>query len=190
MKCGIRKICLAIFLGALTLPAPVSPAAAMEFSAPEVKAAFFYNFARFVDWQANALGAADAPLVVGIFGPDPVGAAARLTLDGKKVHGRPLEVRLVSGVEEAKRCHLLYIGAANAPRLAWILASLRGRGILTVSDIGDFAERGGGIGMTTVDHRVRFEINLETTREAGLVVSSQLLTLAEKIHPIPFMAKP
>jgi len=182
MKSKFRKICLTFCLGALTLPSLSAPAAAVEFRAPQVKAAFLYNFAKFVDWPAEAFSSADAPLVLGILGPDTVGTAAMQSLADKTVKGRPLEVRLVSRLEESKGCHVLFISAAEQPRLAWLLASLRRRSILTVSDIKHFAERGGSIGLTTVEHKIRFEINLEATREAGLVVSSQLLALATAIH--------
>jgi hypothetical protein len=182
MKSRFHKICLTFCLGALTLQPLAAPAAGAEFSAPQVKAAFLYNFAKFVDWPAEAFSTADAPLVLGILGPDPVGSAAMQSLADKKVKGRPLEVRVLSGIEEAKRCHILFISVTEQPRLARLLDSLRGSSILTVSDIEHFAERGGNIGLTTVEQKIRFEINVEATREAGLVVSSQLLTLATAIH--------
>jgi hypothetical protein len=180
-----RKICLLVCLGALTLTAGAMPAAGAEFSAPQVKTAFLYNFAKFVAWPAAAFSTADAPLVLGILGPDPVGAAAGQSLAGKTVRGRRLEVRSVSGMEEAKGCHILFLGAAHLPSLARIHAGLRQSHVLTVSDIEHFAEGGGGIGLTTVEQKIRFEINLETMRQAGLVVSSQLLTLATAIHRSP-----
>jgi len=182
MKSRLRKICLTVCLSALTLPALAEPAAGAEFSASQVKAAFLYNFAKFVDWPADAFSTADAPLVLGILGPDPVCSAAMQSLAGKKVKGRPLEVRPVSGIEGAKGCHILFIGAAEQPRLVQLLDSLRGSSILTVSGIEHFIEQGGSIGLTTVEQKIRFEINLEAAREADLVVSSQLLTLATAIH--------
>jgi hypothetical protein len=182
MKSRLRKICLTVCLGALTLPALAAPAAGAEFSAPQVKAAFLYNFAKFVDWPAEAFSTADAPLVLGILGPDPVATAAMQSLADKTVKGRPLEVRLLSGIEEAKRCHILFISVTEQPSLAQLLDSLRGSSILTVSDIEHFAEQGGSISLTTVEQKIRFEINVEAAREAGLVVSSQLLTLATAIH--------
>lgn len=182
MKNRFHKICLAVCLGTLALPALAAPAAGAEFSAPQVKAAFLYNFTKFVDWPAAAFSTPDAPLVLGILGPTPVGAAAMQSLADKKVMGRPLEVRLISGIEEAKRCHILFISVTEQPRLAQLIDSLRGSSILTVSDIEHFAERGGSIGLTTVKQKIRFEINIAAAREAGLVVSSQLLTLATAIH--------
>lgn len=182
MTSRLRKICLTVCFGALTLPALAVPAAGAEFSAPQVKAAFLYHFARFVDWPAEVFSTADAPLVLGILGQDPVGTAAMQSLADKKVKGRPLEVRLLSGIKEAKRCHILFISAAEQPRLVRLLDSLRGSSTLTVSDIEHFAERGGTIGLSTVEQKIRFEINVEAAREAGLVISSQLLTLATAIH--------
>lgn len=182
MKNRLRKICLTVCLGALAMSALAVSAAAAEFRASQVKAVFLYNFAKFVEWPAEAFSTADAPLVLGILGPDPVGTAAMQSLADKKVNGRPLEVRLLSSIEGAKGCHILFISAAEQSRLARLLDSLRGSSILTVSDIKRFAEQGGSIGLTTVEQKIRFEINVEAAREAGLVVSSQLLTLATAIH--------
>jgi hypothetical protein len=182
MTSRLRKICLTVCFCALTLQALTAPVAAGEFGSPQVKAAFLYNFAKFVDWPSEAFSTADSPLVLGILGEGPVGRAAVQSLADKKVKGRRLEVRLLSGIEEARKCHILYISADEQPRLAWILDFLHGSSILTVSGIERFAERGGCIGLITVEQKIRFEINLEATRKAGLVVSSQLLALATTIH--------
>lgn len=182
MTSRLHKICLLVCLGALTLAALAMPAAGAEFSEPQVKAAFLYNFAKFVDWPAAAFSTVDAPLVLGILGPDPVGAAAMQSLTGKTLRGRRLEVRSIADMEGAKECHILFISAAEQPNLARIHAALRQSHILTVSDIENFAAGGGCIGLITVEQKIRFEINLDAIRQAGLVVSSQLLTLATHVH--------
>lgn len=159
------------------------PAAASEFSAPQVKAAFLYNFAKFVDWPAKSFVSEHSPLILGILGEDPFSADALRSIQGKKVKGRPLEVRQVGNLQEAKDCHLLFIAESELPRLELILAALRDKQVLTISDAEHFAASGGIIGLLTVNQRIRFEINVEATGKAGLFISSQLLKLATNVFP-------
>lgn len=179
----MRKFFLAVWIGVTALQIAGAPASASEFSAPQVKAAFLYHFAQFVDWPAGSFGTDHSPLILGLLGRDSTGTAALQTLSGKTVKGRPLEVRPVSGIEEAKKCHLLFVSSSELPRLPQILDALRGGAILTVSEIDHFADQGGIIGLVTVDHKIRFEINAAAARGAGLIISSQMLKLAAALRP-------
>jgi len=178
MKRSLRHMFLALLLS-LTLLHPCVPgAAAQVFSAAQVKAAYLYNFAKFVGWPAVALGDADAPFVLCFLGTDPVGAAARELLSGKSVQGRPLVVRQAVDLEAADGCHLIFVGRGEEPRLDAILATLRGTPVLVVSDVEHFSERGGMIELVTTGQRIRFAIDAAAARSAGLSLSSQLLELA------------
>ena len=150
-------------------------------SAPEsrtVKAAYVYNFTKFVDWAAED-GVTDrsSTVVVCVLGSDPVGSALDeiASLESK---GRPILVHHIQPGEIIPACHILYIGNSEAARLAAILAQVGQAGVLTVSDIPRFAEQGGMIGFALERGRVRVEINALRVRGAGLRISSKLLEVA------------
>lgn len=145
----------------------------------QLKAVFLFNFAQFVDWPGGAFATPDAPLVIGVLGEDPFGEVLDEVVRGERVGGRPLVVRRFRAVEEVDQCHLLFVGRSEAGRAGRILAALKGRPVLTVADMEDFAVRGGMIRFVTDRGRIRFRINLEAAKDAGLVLSSKLLRPAE-----------
>jgi len=178
MKRNLRQMLLTLLLSLALLPPCAPGAAAQAFSAAQVKAAFLYNFAKFVEWPGAAFDSADAPFVLGVLGTDPVGAAARELLRGKSIKGRPLVVREVAGPKAARECHLLFFGRDEEDRLEAILDALSGAPVLVVSDVERFTDRGGMIELVTVGQRIRFAIDAAAARAAGLTLSSQLRELA------------
>ncbi len=144
----------------------------------EVKAAYLYYLATFVDWPADTFASGDEPFVVGILGEDPFGPALESTLDGKMVHGRRLVLRRIPRLTDGARCHLLFISSSEKERLPGILGALQGTSVLTVSEMDSFLERGGHIALRLQERKVRFSINLEAAQRARLKVSAQLLKLA------------
>jgi hypothetical protein len=168
---------------ALFCTAPLVGAAGSPLRSPteyEVKAAFLFNFAKFVTWPPTAFDAPDAPLIIGVLGADPFGAElARLAAD-VKVQGRPLVVKHGTTVAQLAGCHVLFIGASEQDRLAQVLAILHQTGspALTVGDTENFLSAGGMIRFVMEQNKVRFEIRPEAAANAGLSISSKLLSLA------------
>lgn len=146
----------------------------------QLKAAFLYNFAKFVDWPAPATDAME-PLVVVVFGRDPFGPVLENALWGKTIHNRPLVVRRASRVEEVMPCHVLFVGAQERRRLPQALAAVEGAPVVTVSEIEDFLEQGGTVQFVRDGNKLRFEINLGAARRSGLSISSKLLNLARAV---------
>ena len=145
----------------------------------QVKAVFLFNFAQFVDWPPKAFPEAQTPLVIGVLGEDPFGTYLDETVRGEKVNNRPLVVQRYRRTGDIKTCHVLFINRSETDRLEQILASLRGRNILTVGDTDDFAQRGGMIQLVTEKNKIRMRINLEVVKAANLTISSKLLRVAE-----------
>jgi hypothetical protein len=173
-----RAVVAALLLGAAMAraqPEPPSPLSPTEY---EVKAAFLYNFTRFVEWPPEALRDPGAPFVIAIVGHDPFGAVIDETVAGKTAGGRPIEVRRVPRVEEARDAQIVFVSSSERSNLSGILKELDRPGILTVGDTDGFAMRGGAINFTLQARKVRFEINPIVAEQAGLKVSSQLLKLA------------
>ncbi len=163
--------------GACLALATLSLTRAQQFSEYDVKAAFLFNFAKFVEWPDQGT---TGPLKLCLLGSDPFGDALS-ALEGKRVQGRLLQTRRDIDEDAATSCHILFVNELDKRRLLNVLRKLQHLPVLTVSDSKDFAEIGGIIGFITVDNRIQFEINLEAAQKARLRISSQLLKLARLV---------
>lgn len=145
----------------------------------QVKAVFLYNFTQFVEWPAEAFPAPDSPLVIGVLGKDPFRNFLDETVNGEIINGHPLVVQRFNKVEEIGTCHILFINVPEKERMENTLEQLKDRSILTVSDAGQFTQRGGMVKFFTEDRKTRLLINLEAVKKADLTISSKLLRVAE-----------
>jgi hypothetical protein len=161
------------------------PSAARPPTDYEVKAAFLLNFARFVDWPGAAHQAPNSPLVIGLVGEDPFGPVLPQLTAGETAQGRRIEIRRLREDEPAQGCHVIFLGRSLEERIEQQLARYAGQPVLTVSDAGDFAARGGMVGFVVVRNSVRFEINPVAANREGLKVSSKLLAVARKVVRAP-----
>lgn len=147
----------------------------------QVKAAFLFNFAKFVEWPADAFSAADAPLQICVLGQDPFGHEFEQVIVDKNVNGHRIEVVHPSGVPQAKACHIIFVATPEKQQVREILRGLRGASVLTVGDTAGFVQMGGVINFVLDENRVRFEINVKAAERAHLKISSRLLTVAKLI---------
>jgi hypothetical protein len=143
-----------------------------------VKAAYVYNFTRFVSWPADSPLSNAAAFFIGVLDDEPLAAAVEAAVHGRSFGGRSFVVRRFTTADDVVPCPVLYIGRGQSGSLARLRARLRGWPVLTVSDADGFASRGGVIGLFLEDRRIRFEIAAAAAREAGLGVSSKLLRLS------------
>lgn len=147
----------------------------------QVKAAYLFNFLKFVEWPEEAFPDPLAPIVIGISGDDPFGNALPQVIIGKTVQGRDLVIHKYHFGEDLRGAHILFIGPSEKKRLPQILSSLRGSSVLTVADTEGFLEAGGMIQFLSENDRVRFAINVDATSRAKLKMSSKLLSLARAV---------
>jgi hypothetical protein len=176
---GIRLLLAGLALSLVAAAgAPDAPADPGEF---EIKAVFLFNFAQFVEWPTDAFTEPTSPLVIGVLGNDPFGSFLDEAVRGERVNDRPIVIMRYSRVEDIARCHILFVSQSEAPRLEQDLAQLKGRSILTVSDIEGFSYHGGMIRFLMVKNKVRLRINNGTARAAGLRISSKLLRPSEVV---------
>jgi hypothetical protein len=147
----------------------------------QVKAAYLFNFLKFVQWPADAFQDSLAPMVIGIVGDDPFGEALPQVVLGKTVQGRDLVIRKYHIGEDLRGSHILFISASEKKRLPQLLAGLHGSSVLTVADMDHFIESGGMIQLLIENSRVRFAVNAGATNQARLKVSSKLLSLARTV---------
>jgi hypothetical protein len=150
-----------------------------------IKAGFIFNFAKFVDWPPATFAQPDSPIVIGILGTDPFGAIIDQIVQEKKIGGRGFVVRRLkwgTDLKDLKECKILFVGASERVHIDELVQIVRGLPILTVGETPGFAEHGGVIRLVLEDNRVRFEVNVDAARQAGLTISSRLLTLARIIQ--------
>jgi len=147
----------------------------------QVKAAFLFHFAQFVDWPADTFKDASSPITYCTLGGDPFRGALDATLSGKSIGEHPLRVQHFKQAQEARGCQVLFIGTAGQKFISDSLTSVNGNPILTVGETEHFAQDGGVIGFTLADNKVRFEINLDAAEHARLKISSKLLVLAKTV---------
>jgi YfiR/HmsC-like len=150
-----------------------------------IKAGFIFNFAKFVEWPQATFAQPDSPIVIGILGTDPFGTIIDQIVQDKKIGGRGFVVkRLKWGADpkDVRECKILFVGASERAHIDELVQIVRGLPILTVGETPGFAERGGVIRLVLEDNRVRFEVNVDAARQAGLTISSRLLTLARIIQ--------
>ncbi len=143
-----------------------------------VKAAFLYNFTKFVEWPPDVPDEKDSLLQICVIGENPFGNELENIIEGMKVGGKSVTVSYTRSAEEILSYDVVFIAQSEESTLDRMLKILTNRAILTVSDIDDFAERGGTIGFFAEDDRIRFEINVDAAEETGLQISSKLLRLA------------
>ena len=146
----------------------------------QIKAAFLYNFTKFVEWPAERFSGADDAIVIAVLGKNPFGDALENAVKGRLVNNRPIQVRFIESAAELPGAHIVFV-APGAENLLPDDATAR-HGLLTVGESAGFAADGGIIRFVLADEKVRFEINQRSGEQAGLKLSGQLLKLATVIR--------
>ncbi len=162
-----------VLIASLTLLAQVAKP-----SEYDVKAAYLYNFGKFIEWPARPAPVEDGVFRICVLGQDPFGSALNAILAGETISGAKVVNNPVAKAEDAVNCRILFISSSESVQLKHILAALANTGVLTVSDMPEFSQRGGMIQFVWQGNRVRFQVNLESAKRAGLTISSELLKLA------------
>ena len=184
MKGNAKKILTIMFMLMVVTAGHGTPSVSAESRMPseyQVKAAFLYNFAKFVEWPETALSSSMAPLNICILGKNPFNASLD-DIRGKTVSGRPLSIRINPDIEKLDQCHILFICASEKNQLSNIIQRLNNASVLTVADMEGFTSAGGMINLVMQDNKVSFDINLKSARLAGLKISSRLLKLANTVR--------
>jgi hypothetical protein len=166
-------LCVSFFPAAGSLRAQQPKAS--EF---QVKAAYLFNFGRFVEWPDQN---STANFEICVLGSDPFGGALDATLAGGTIAGKSVTAKRISSPQEINSCRILFISSSEENRLKEDLQALEKARVLTVSDIPRFSDRGGMIGFVSEGNRIRFDVNLDSATGAGLTLSSELLKVATNV---------
>lgn len=179
----LRLLQGSVFLATVLLCQPDSRCAETSSGEYSLKAAFIYNFSKFMDWPDNAFHGKNE-FCIATLGRTPLDRSLA-ALSGRPVHGRTIVFRQVATAEEATRCQVLFIGRSELSRMDAILETLRDLPVLTIADRADFSKRGGMLTLDQENGRIVFDINYRETQRSRLKPSSQLMKLARKIYGRP-----
>ena len=182
---GRRHISVSIFalLCIAVLVAGASQTARAQSAADEyqVKAAFLFHFAQFVDWPGDVLNARDPSLKLCILDDEPRRQELQSTIEGKTIGSRLFHVRLIGQPQDIQGCNILFLSRDETRRQTAILKSLHGIPVLTVGETSNFLSDGGMIRFHIEEDKIRFDINLEAAESSHLKISSRLLLLATSV---------
>jgi len=177
-KALLRRLSVAVASLALIAGIPETLLAQATDEA-RVKAAFLFNFAKFVSWPSQVFKNPSDSFRICVLGPSVVGPALADLAHDKMVDGRPLIVSTVSESTAAMSCQILFVAATSTQKARLLLGELQSRSVLTVGESAGFAAHVGIINFKVEDGRVRFEINPKAAEQAHLQISSRLLSLAQ-----------
>jgi len=173
---ALRPALLAGVLALVAWPAPwEGTLEALVVSEAQVKAAYLYNFANFVQWPVTG----DGPLVIGIAGDDAFAEIVTQFVRGRRVNGREFRTRRLASIDDPAGCQMLYVGVMRPRDASELMQRVRGP-ILTVGETAQFLREGGMVRFYLQNNNVRFQIDQKNAEAAGLKVSSQLLALAAR----------
>lgn len=144
----------------------------------QVKAAYLYNFGKFMNWPDSGQSQFD----LCVLGDDPFGSSLDATIANATINGKKVMARRITKPEGAGGCEVAFIAQSESAHLDRDLAGLKKMGVLTVSDVPGFIQRGGMIQFVEEYRKVRFEVNLKAVQESGLTLSSELLKVASKVQ--------
>jgi YfiR/HmsC-like len=173
-RCPVRCSAVVLLSSALLWAQAPRP------SESQVKAAYLYNFGKFVTWPSDRAATSEV-FYICVLGKDPFGSVLDETVNGERIDGKKIGVLRISRVQEAGSCNILFVSSSEEKRLPTIILEAQRVHVLTVSDIPHFAERGGTIGLVNHEDRIRFEVNRTRAEECHLGLSSELLKVAVKV---------
>lgn len=150
-----------------------------------VKAAFLFNFTKFVEWPAQAFKTPADPIVICVLGQNPFGTALEEAVSGKVVGGRTLSVRQISDSQPPCDCQILFVNPSERKRFRSMLGSLQGAGVLSVGEAERFTADGGVINFKMESGSVRLEINIAAAEYSEIHISAKLLSLAQVVRKAP-----
>jgi len=148
----------------------------------QVKAAFIYNFTKFIEWPEGTFDNATTPVILCVAPSNPL-TEIFSSLNNMTVGGRKIEVRFCNTISGIENCHILFLASLDTTFIKERLDIVRGKGILTIGEVKEFSKLGGMINFFIEKGSLRFEVNLESSQNTGLKVGSQVLMSAEIAQP-------
>lgn len=179
-KCCPWKLIFAAAATLLIVAAGSGVAEAQSRSEYQIKAAYLYNFAKFVEWPSASFSGPSDPFRICILGDSPFDQNPESAFSSRKIQNHPVHVIYPDSTAQSRKCHVLFLSPSESGHMKAIVADLRSDAVLTVADTPGFIGAGGMIRFFLEEDSVRFEMNPSSASQAGLKISSKLLVLGTK----------
>jgi hypothetical protein len=144
----------------------------------EVKAAYVYYFAKFVDWPTATFPSPNAPITIGIVGDEEFGNLLGKIVKDKTIQEHPIQVRLLKWPVDLRSFQMVFVGSSEQKLFHPISESLKDRPVLTITESEDSSQTKGIMNLFVEGGKVQFEVNIAEAEKARLRISSKLLRLA------------
>jgi hypothetical protein len=147
-----------------------------------IKAAYLYQFGRYVEWPAKAFANPSSPFVIGVLAQDPLLPDLEQIAKIKKIQDRAIQIRRFASPADIRACNILYLPASlSSEKLAEIIRSISGHGVLLVGDTDGILNAGGVIQFAVEDNKIRVLISRKAAEREGLTISAKLLQVARVV---------
>jgi hypothetical protein len=147
-----------------------------------IKAAYLYQFGRYVQWPDKAFASPEAPFVIGVLGQHPVVSDLEQIAQLKKIQDRPIHIRRFSSANDVGPCHILFVAGSLPPKeQSEAIARLSGQNALFVGEAGGFFDWGGAVRFSVEENKVRIHIARKAAEHEGLTISAKLLQVAHVV---------
>ena len=178
LTCVRSSAVAAALAAALSWNAPAAAKQRARTAEPDIKAAFLFNFTKFVEWPAVAPGGAFQLCTLADAGFD---ALLTRTVAGESTDGRLIVRATPESPDVARLCHILFISAREDAHLDRWVAAVRGQPVLVVGESKTAEDAGAHITFVVEENRVKFDVNDDAASRAGLRISSKLLRVARRV---------
>lgn len=145
----------------------------------KLKAAFIYNFTMYLEWQPPYI---ENEFIIGVVESSPIDKYLEEIAKTEKVNGKKINIKKFDDLDDLSFCHILFIPKDCTLLLEEIIIQPELRRTLTICEKDEFAKKGAAINFIEKDHKLKFEVNINTLESAGIKASSQLLKLAIVIN--------
>lgn len=176
-----RRILISLLVAGVAPAFAANDASAVEY---QVKAAYLYRMAEYVEWPSSAFERPDEPIRVAVVGSDALAEILAGMLAGRTANHRGFVVRPAAVGDDIEGAHIVFVGRREAASLKKVLGSLKSRPVLTVTETPDGLDNGSVVNFVPLDNRIGFEISLGAAERNGLKLSSRLLAVARRVEKV------
>ena len=175
------RFCLTVLGAGLLAMLGRELAYSQAISEDQIKAAYLYNFAKFVEWPEASFPDASAPIHLCLLNDPSIGAQLIQIVKDKQISGRSIAIVPIQNAEQARGCQILFINSAQSWQVEHVIKVLQGASVLTVGEAAGFVEQGGIVNFVVQNDQVHFQVNHRAATQSRLRMSARLLSVAKLV---------
>lgn len=147
----------------------------------KLKAAYLFNFARFISYPDEAIVQNQGILNFCVIGPNPF-ASLLSKVESKRVQNYQLKVHYLQRSSDLQQCHIAFYTDLSVSDLKTLDFENDDSLTVNVSDTPGFVDSGGDIEFVVKHERLQFIINNSSLISKGLQPRASLLELAAEVR--------